>query len=224
MLMPLLLTIIIATVFGTIFNMPMGDYMPYILSGLVVWDLVIASAVGGSNAIMGSEQYIRQVSHPLIIYTLKGAIVSSVTFLIAVISLVIWVSFINPVNALTGIATLPITLLVLLPLSWAIITFAALVNTKYRDYPQITALVVQILWFLSPVFFQREMFLTSPALTTWFSYNPIAHLLDLVREPFLFGRMPSLQNYAFSIAFVLFWVLIAVITHKRMKSNVIFYL
>ena len=224
MLTPLFLTIIIATVFGTIFNTPMLELAPFILSGVIVWDIIVSSFVGGSNAILSSEQYIRQASHPLSIYTLRWAIVTCATFLIALMSLIIWMLFVSPTHIWVGLVVLPLNLLVYLILSWSITTFSAFINTKYRDYPQIIALLVQMLWFLSPVFFQRELFMANPALERWFYYNPITHLLELIRAPFLYGSLPTLRNYAISLMFALGWALIAMLTSRLLKSKVIFYI
>ena len=224
MMTPLLLTIIMATVFGTVFGLPLGDFAPYVLSGLIVWDIIVSSFVGGSNAIISSEQYIRQANHPLTIYSLKWAIVTITTFMIATISLVLWMLIASPQNILMGIVTLPVTVVILLFLSWSITTFSSHINAKYRDFPQVIALLVQILWFFSPVFFQQEMFMSNPVLEMVFMYNPITHVLALVREPFLFGQLPTAQNYAFAIGFTLAWAGIAIITHKRMRSDIIFYI
>jgi lipopolysaccharide transport system permease protein len=224
MFMPLLLTLILATVFGVVFSQPMSEYAPYILSGFVVWGIIEASFVSGANAILGSEQYIRQISHPVIIYTLKWAVVTATTFLIALVGLAAWSILINPFNIVFGLFTLPLTLLIFIFLSWAITTFSAIVNTKYRDYPQIAALAIQAVWYFSSVFFKREMFLSSPVLEKFFYYNPINHLLELIRAPFLYGKLPLVEDYLFTIAFAAFWGGIAVFFYKCNKNDLIFYI
>jgi lipopolysaccharide transport system permease protein len=221
---PLFLTILMAVIFGTIFDSPLNEYAPYILSGLVVWDVIVASFVGGSNASIFSEQYVRQVNHPLTIYSLKWALVTIANFLIAIISLTIWMLCVSPANVFFELLTLPLTIIVFLALSWSITTFSAMIGTKYRDYPQIIALIMQAAWYLSPVFFKREMFLNNFMLEKLFYFNPIAHILELIRAPFLYGKLPTLENYLFSVGFVLFWFGIAFLTHRCYKNTIIFYI
>ncbi|CAM2939166.1 ABC transporter permease [Paenibacillus sediminis] len=221
---PLLLTALMSTVFGVVFKMSFSDYAPYVLSGLIVWELISSSFIGGGHSIMSGEQYIRQFNHPVLIYTLKTALVFTITFIIAMASLALWVVFIEPQNIILGIVTLPLTTLLYFLLSWAITTIAGFVNAKYRDYPQVMALVIQAVWYVSPVFFKREMFISSPTLATAFYLNPITHILNLVRNPFLNGIMPSFSDYFFTIITIVIFAFIAGVLNKRNQHKVIFYL
>lgn len=221
---PLLLTLLMSTVFGAVFNMSFSDYAPYVLSGLIVWELISGSFIGGGHSIMTGEQYIRQFNHPITIYTLRSALVFTVTFLIAMMSLAIWMIFINPANLIIGLITLPLTTLLYFLMSWAITTIAGYTNTKYRDYPQVMALIIQGIWYVSPVFFKKEMFTSNPALKSLFDLNPITHILALIREPFLYGVAPNLINYGFTIGTIFVLGIIAIWVNNRNQKNVIFYL
>lgn len=221
---PLLLTLLMSAVFGVVFKMEFADYAPYVLSGLIVWDLVSSSFIGGGHSITTAEQYIRQFNHPLLIYTLRSSLVSTITFLIAITSLGIWMIFMNPENIVIGVVTLPLTTLLYFLLSWTVTTIAGLLNVKYRDYPQVIALLIQAVWYVSPVFFKKEMFTSSPALEMAFFLNPITHILNLVRNPFLYGTMPSPSDYVFTIITIIIFGLIAGILYKKNHSKVIFYL
>ncbi|QCT04498.1 ABC transporter [Paenibacillus algicola] len=221
---PLLLTLLMSTVFGVVFKMEFSDYAPYVLSGLIVWELISSSFIGGGHSIMAGEQYIRQFNHPVTIYTLKTALVYTISFVIAMISLAGWVLFKNVENVILGILTMPITILLYFCLSWAITTIAGYTNAKYRDYPQVMALVIQATWYVSPVFFKKEMFTSSPALEAAFYMNPITHILNLIRNPFLYGIMPSVSDYLFTIGSILILTLVAIVVNSRNSTKVIFYL
>ncbi|ANY70498.1 ABC transporter [Paenibacillus sp. BIHB 4019] len=221
---PLLLTLLMSAVFGTVFNMSFTDYAPYVLSGLIVWDLISASFIGGGYSIMTGEQYIRQFNHPVIIYTLRSALVTTVTFVLAMTSLAVWMLFTRPEHVVLGIMTLPLTIMLYFCLSWSITTIAGFTNAKYRDYPQVMALVIQAVWYVSPVFFKKEMFTSNPTLGALFNLNPITHILALVREPFLYGAMPTISNYTFTIGTIILFAGIAVWVNKNNHNKVIFYL
>ena len=221
---PLCLTLIMSFVFATVFNVELVTYAPYILAGLIFWDLINNSFVSGGFTIISSEAYIRQFCHPITIYTLKSAIVYTITFLIALISLTIWILIISPENLIIALLSLPLTVFLFFLLSWAGTTIAAYTNTKYRDYPQMMPLIMQTLWYLSPVFFQEDMFTKNPILHNWFNINPITHMLFLLRKPFLEGIFPSLQNYSIMIATVLIFGIIAIVISRKNSKNIIFYI
>lgn len=223
-LQPFFLTIIMAIVFSTIFNEPLGDYILYILSGIVVWDVLSAGIVGGGNCLMVSEQYIRQFNHPIIIYSLRYTVLTIITFSIEIFALVFWVFIYSPINLVFGIITFPLTCIIYFILAWALTTIAGYANTKYRDYPQVMSLVMQALWYVSPVFFRHEMFTRSTSLEIFVYYNPITHILNLIREPFVYGRMPSSFSYLYTILITLVIVFFAFRMNKRNAKKIIFYL
>lgn len=223
-LQPLFLTMIMACVFSIVFKQPLGEYAVYILSGIVVWNLISASIVGGGNSILSAEQYIRQFNHPVTIYTLRSAVLNIVTFLIEMIALAIWVAFNGISNLLLGIITLPLTITIYFILSWACTTIAGFSNCKYRDYPQVMALCMQALWYVSPVMFQRQIFESNDKLKLLYELNPVSHVLNLVRNPMLYGKMPSLLDYVYTIVLMLLVTLWAYFVNKKNGKKIIFYL
>lgn len=224
MIQPLALTLILSFVFSTIFNQPMGDYALYVLSGLVVWDLIMSAFNAGGQSLISAEAYIRQFNHPKIIYSLRSAIVYTYTFLIELLGLVLWLLFIKPENILFGLATLPVTVVLVFVFAWEVTTIAAYTNTKYYDYPQLIGLALQAVYFVSPIFLQTEVFVNKAGLKFLYIYNPITHFLNLVREPFLYKKMPTLFDYGFVITVLLIIGLIAYLLNKKNEKTVIFYL
>lgn len=221
---PLFLTIILSVVFGVVFNQPLGEYSMYILSGIVVWDMMQASVVGGGNSLFGSEQYIRQFNHPITIYTLRYSLLNITIFLLELVALIIWVLFFRPENLILAFFTVPLTLLLYFPMIWSLSTIAGYSGAKYRDYPQIMLLVMQMLYYLSPVFFKQEMFMSSPVLTLLLEWNPITHILNLLRAPFVYMQMPSIRDYIFVMATDIVVILWAVWVNRNNAKKVIFYL
>lgn len=221
---PLCLTAIMSVVFATAFQTDLASYAPYILSGILCWDVFSNAFVGGSYSIISNDAYIRQFSHPITIYTLKSAIVYTISFLIALTALVIWILFVSPANILMALFSLPLTICLFFVLAWAGTTISAFTATKYRDYPQLIPLILQTLWYVSPVFFQKEMFQSVPALEIWFQINPITHMLQLVRAPFLDGVLPTLVDYLFSFGFVGVLAIFAYFKNKHDAKDIIFYI
>ena len=96
LLQPLLLTLMMTMVFGVVFKLPLGEYAPYILSGMLVWDVILGSIIYGANAFLSGESYMRQFAHPVAIYSLRASLVVICTFLMALLSLVFWILFTKP--------------------------------------------------------------------------------------------------------------------------------
>lgn len=223
-LQPLFLTMIMAIVFSTVFHQSLGEYAVYILSGIVVWNLISASIIAGGNSILSAEQYIRQFNHPVTIYSLRSAVLNIITFLIEMIALAIWVLLSRPLNLVIGIISLPITCLFYFILSWSCTTIAGFSNCKYRDYPQIMALCMQAIWYISPVMFQEQLFLSNNKLKLLYMWNPITHVLNLVRRPMLYGQWPNLQDYIYVGVLAIICCSWAYWINKNNEKKIIFYL
>jgi lipopolysaccharide transport system permease protein len=211
-------------VFSTVFRQQLGEYLIYILSGIVVWDLISSSTISGGGCILNSEQYIRQFNHPITIYTLRYALLNTITFAIEINALFFWILISRPFNLIIGLLTLPLTLVLYFLLAWPVTTIAGYLNAKYRDYPQVMALVMQTIWYLSPVFFKKEQFLSNKMLSLFFDLNPITHILSLIREPLLYGKMPSIQNYGYVLLTILIFSFWAYKVNKNNEKKIIFYL
>lgn len=224
MIQPLALTLILSFVFSTIFNQPMGDYALYVLSGLVVWDLILSSFSSGGQSLISVEAYIRQFNHPKTIYTLRSAIVYTYTFLVELLGLVLWLLILKPGNVLFGLMTLPITIVFVFIFAWEVTTIAAYTNAKYYDYPQLIGLILQAVYFVSPIFLQTEVFINKAGLKTLYEFNPITHFLNLVREPFLYRRMPTLFDYGFVLGVLVIIGIIAYLINRKNEKKVIFYI
>lgn len=221
---PLCLTAIMSVVFSVAFKSDLATMAPYILSGILTWELVSSSFVGGASVIVANDSYIRQFNHPITIYTLKSAIVYTISFLISMIALIIWTAVVNPVHLVAGLLSLPLTCFLLFFFSWGAVTIAAYTNTKYRDYPQMVPLILQALWYISPVFMQESLFLSSPVLSTWFRINPVTHLLYLVRKPFLNGRFPDPIDYLYMLGIIAVVLFFAWRINKKNEKTIVFYI
>lgn len=222
-LQPLLLTLIIGSVFSFVFQQEMREYAPYILSGLLVWDLISSSVIGNSHSFLQAEMYIKQYTHPAIIYPLRAALVSTVSFLIATISLLIWITILYPQHIAVILISLPLTVFIYFMLSWPVSIISSHINIRFRDYPYIMNLVMQIMWYFSPVFFKRDMFLNNQVLKMVFTLNPVTQILNLIRCPMFDGCLASLATYAYVMLLVICILIIAWYVNRKCEKNLIFY-
>lgn len=220
---PLGMTLLISIVFSKLFHTDIKLYAPYILSGIIVWDFVTSSVVGGSLAFVQADAYIKQCKHPLAIYTLRIVLSNLVVLMMASITLACWAGVVLPQNFgavwLSALIVYPIVVMIAWPLS----TLLAYAGTRFRDIPHALGLVMQAVWFVSPVYFEAKLFKNGD-LHALIDYNPVYHLLQLVRAPLLEGKAPTLENIYFCLATAAIFALLAWLVGRRAERKVIFYL
>lgn len=220
---PLGLTLLLSFVFSRIFGTEIGAYAPYILSGLVTWEYVTTTVQGGSLAFVQADAYIKQNRHPLAIYTLRNAVSGLAVLSVASISLFAWVWVALPENLSWSWLAVPTILPLLLAVAWPFATIMAYFSTRFRDIPYALGLIFQAMWFVSPIYFQESTFRRGD-LHLLLDYNPIYHLLQIVRAPLLSGEWPQPVNYAWVIGSAIVLALIAWAVGRVAERKVIFYL
>lgn len=220
---PLGMTLLLAVVLSKMFKSDIFTYAPYILSGIIVWECVTACVTGGALSFVQADAYIRQCRHPLAIYTLRTVLSSLAVLALASIALFGWSAVVLPENFgwhwLATLGIFPMLGLILWPLS----TLLAYIGVRFRDVPHATGLIMQALWFVSPVYFEVKMF-RQGGLDALVDYNPIYHLLQLARAPLLDGEWPTAENFAFPFLAAVVCTLIAWAIGRRAERKVIFYL
>jgi lipopolysaccharide transport system permease protein len=222
-LQPLGMSVLLANVLGRLFKIDVVEYLPYILSGIIVWEFVVSSTVSGSLAFVQADSYIKEVRQPLAIYTLRTTLTSLFIVCLASTTLVLWIALTKPGNFGLAWLSLPGAFAFLLLIAWPLSTTLAYFAARFRDIPPALTLILQALWFLSPVFFQAEFF-RAGGMAALVDYNPIYHLLELFRAPMLHNRMPAADNYLFCAATVALLTLVAVLVGRKLERKVIFYL
>ena len=81
LLHPILMTIVLCTVFGQFFHR--GDlktYAPFLLSGLIFWNFITTAMNQGCLCFFLGESYIRQHPAPLAIYPLRTTLGAGIHF------------------------------------------------------------------------------------------------------------------------------------------------
>lgn len=220
---PLGMTLLLAVVLSKMFKSDIFTYAPYILSGIIVWECITACVTGGALSFVQADAYIKQCKHPLAIYTLRTVLSSLIVLALASISLLGWSAIVLPqhigVHWLAIFTVFPLMGLILWPLS----TLLAYIGARFRDVPHATGLVMQALWFLSPVYLEVKMF-RQGGMDFLVDYNPVYHLLQIVRAPLLEGNWPTLENYLITFATAIVIAVVAWLVGRSAERKVIFYL
>ena len=97
----------------------------------------------------------------------------------------------------------------------------AILCTRFRDITPIIQSLVQVLYFFTPIMWQPK---TLPQQYAYLAeYNPIHHLMELVRAPML-GQTATLDSWLWSFGLLAFFFVAAVVMHDRYRARVAYWL
>lgn len=221
---PVAMTALLSIVMERFFSMPMRYLAPYIFIGMIVWELLLTSVMNGCNALINAESYIKLFKHPMAIYPLRSSITVFINFLVAGIGVLVWCIVAMPQNfyGITWLVCIPATVLLFL-ICWCNGIIGAFFSLRFSDLPQLVVIAMQMLWYISPVFFPLELFKKS-RLDFLLQYNPVYHILELFRQPILHGATPNVSNWLWSLGWVVFMILCAGLTIVFLERKSIYYL
>ena len=206
MIQPLAMTLLYGFVLTSIFHQPVVQSLIFIYSGIICWDLILFAAVSGTYAFINAAPYLNQFPHPIAIYPLRVSLVGGINFLFAFLGFLGLVLILNPNSISITWLSIPIGIALLLLTTWPIAIICAIIGTIYRDLSQAITIFLQAIWFVSPVFFQPQVFINGH-IEFLVYYNPLYHLLQLIRCPFIDGVFPSLINYGVTVLLILaLWI------------------
>lgn len=187
---PLAFSLMIAVVYGTIFKQDSyWQFAVYVFSGMLVWEYFTSTAIGSLDALVNASGYLRQLRIPFLVFQMRGPLVSSVIFLFGFAGLV-------TLLLILGQAPPPGWHLLLIPMA---LVFAflfvmpvgiilSILGAKFRDMRYITMIVLQAMFFVTPVMLTRDV-LQNPKLEFLHYVNPAVPLISLFREPLLYGQL-----------------------------------
>ena len=209
----------LAVVFGGLMGHDYRQTFPQIIAGILTWT-VLGGAYGEASGLFvmsGGTMMTQRL--PLSFHVLLMMYRVFVNFVAQLLTL--WAVFL--LMRIGGPPTWQV--LLGLPLlfctSSLICLIIAIPSTRYRDFGQFVANLVSLLFFLTPVFWtptqmsRRQQFLVT--------YNPLAHLLEIVREP-LIGRRVDMVHWEWSLATFAVTVVVAIAMLAAYRKRVVFWL
>jgi ABC-2 type transport system permease protein len=185
--------------YGTLFGEDITTFLPYVATGLLIWNFVNGCILEGSEVFIANEGLIRFLPAPISLHVYRLLWRQTLFFLH---NLVIWlllvIIFPQPLSASVLLAV-PAFLLLLLNGGWLAV-LAGIVATRFRDIPPIIASLTQLLFFMTPIVWSYERLKSNP-LSAYIELNPVMHFVEIVRQPLL--GQPIVWRH---------WVVVGVIT------------
>jgi lipopolysaccharide transport system permease protein len=223
LLHPIATTLVLCVAFYKIFNVPIQEYLPFLLAGLAWWGYVTGTISRGCQCFVEAEGYIRQHPVPMAVYPLRTALGAMIHFVIALVLVLILTWCLKGFINLAALPAVAAGLAILLVFGWAAGVVAGYVNTIFRDIQHLTDIVFQVLFYLTPVMYTADV-MTRSGMLLLLRLNPLTHLLKIVRDPLVYGQVPSLRAYAVSIAATFLIAVTAMLLLGRLQRKVVLYL
>jgi lipopolysaccharide transport system permease protein len=183
-------------------------YALYLLTGLVPWLFFQSVVMATSSALQQNMHLITKVYFPRLVLVASAVASASFDYLWMLLILLV-VAF---VHGMVELSSLPVILgwsVVILTLATATGMGVAALSVYYRDLAIALPVLLQVVFFLSPVVYAVTM--VPEHYLFWYYLNPVATLVESVRSAFglsshagLFHQLLAIGTAAFSAVAALF--------------------
>lgn len=188
---PLLQLLTFVLIFRLVLAIEVAHYASYVLTGLLVWQWLQKSTLQATGTIIGNRALIRQPGFPVSVLPVAVAVTGLIHFVLA---LPVLLGFLVVDRANLGIALvwLPLLMAIQLGVVVAASYLLAGLNVAFRDTQHILTSLLQVLFYLTPVFYSIERI---PAeYRDLYALNPMVPLLTGYRQILIEGRPPSWES------------------------------
>lgn len=210
----------ISFVWAPLFGTKLDVYLPFFASGMVAWTLV-STLVNESCTIFSSgEGLIKQLNFPfssLVYMTVWRNLIVFLHHL--VILFLIYIFF--PPQSWSALFLLPIGLMIIAVHSVALGIVISLICSRFRDVSPLITNLMQVLLFVTPIFWSAEQLGSKGKFFIEFNY--MYHLVSVVREP-LRGHVPSLSSYMITFIGGVVCLIFMLELYARFRRRIVYWL
>jgi ABC-type polysaccharide/polyol phosphate export permease len=185
---PVLHTAVLTVAFANIFRSSLPRYPVYVLSGLVCWNFFTTTTVFAMNSLIWGGSILGRIYIPRTIFA-AAAVGNGLTSLgLALMPLAVTMLVMGHPWSL-ALVTVPAAVLLLAAFVFGVSLLVSSVAVLFTDFVEFYQVVVQALFFLTPVMYPVEI------LPAWAApllrFNPLFYLLEMFRMPVYFGQFPD---------------------------------
>lgn len=213
-----IMVVALGVVYAQIFRVSLQDFMPFLCVGMLVWGLLSSLLSEAGMLFAGSESFIKQVRLPYSTYVFRFVWTRIIIF---AHNFVIYFGILAYFRLWPGgvaIYALPAFAVLVLNGVCAVTTLGIL-SARFRDIPQIVVSLVQILFLVTPIMWKPELLSGRDALMT---FNPVFHLIELVRAPLL-GEWPKSTSISAVAAITVINMAVAGLLFMRFRSRIAYW-
>jgi len=214
----------IGILYAALLDMPLQEFLPYVTVGLIVWNLINASIIEGSEVFVANEGLIKQLPSALSVHIYRLVWRQMLFFahnlliyVIMVVAFGVWRNL-----SWASLAAIPALGLIVLNALWVSIVFG-IFATRYRDIAPILSSLTLLLFVLTPIMWTTQSLEAQGGAVRdrakIAELNPLFHYLDIVRAPMI-GQPQELYHWYIVITITVVGWAVALLALGKYRARV----
>lgn len=209
----------IGLLYSQVQHQPFKEFLTFFGCGMLAWTFLTQMIAEGSQVVIESEGLLRSVPLPVPLLAARMVYRNVIILLHNALVIGLMLAILGSAPGPTAWIT-PLALLLYVPIGWFFAIAFGPICARFRDLPQVISSGMQVLFFLTPIFWVPGGSMDRHAVLT---VNPFYHLISIVREPLL-GRMPTELNWIVSFSVLGTLAVLALLTTAIARKRVFLWL
>ncbi len=231
-LRPLTMFLILYLVFAYFFKLGKDTphFATYLFAGVVFWAFFTEATMTSLSSIVERGELIRKTNFPKLVIVLSRLFAASINMAINTVVIIVLVLLVpgEQMGATVSwtIVFLPLLIIELLVLAFALSLMLSALYVKFRDVGQIWEVFLQVAYYLTPVLYPMSVVLSlgpGETIAKFMVLNPLAQIIQDIRyiaiTPQTVGYASLFENGAWRLIPISFVVILLIVSIKFFKSQ-----
>jgi ABC-type polysaccharide/polyol phosphate export permease len=198
-----------------------AEYVPFLAAGMIVWIMFSTILTEAGTLFLSAAHLFKELRFEYSILVYAAVWRNLIVFLHNLIAFVVVIAILAPQRiTLDTLLVLPGLVIVIANALWVTLFFGMLC-LRYRDVQQFIMSIIQVLLFVTPIFWPPEA-LSGSGRWVFIGVNPIYHIIEVVRRPLL-GEAPSALSYAVALIVTAFGLAFTFGVFNRFRRRIAFW-
>lgn len=218
---PLLMAMIISTVFSKLFRVQMENFVVYYLTGSLIFNFMSEATSGALASVIGSAGLIKKVYIPKYIFPIEKCLFALVNTMFSLVATFILMPFLGVPLKIT-VLLFWVPLIYVLMFSVGVGMLLSATNVFFRDIGHLYSVWITAWMYLTPILYPKELI---PDSIRWFTTaNPMYYYVDYFRSVMMYNTIPDFKTNVLCAAFSVAFLIIGLIVFKLTQDRFILYI
>lgn len=218
---PILTTIVLTIIFGSLLGRGDETFPMYILSGRLLYSFFSSGTKACSKSIKSNSGLIKKVYVPKYLYPMSSVLYNYVIFLISLIVMIPLGLYCHITPTLSWFLVI-LPLILLLFLTFGVGMILATVTVFFRDMEYLWDVVLMIVMYTCAIFYYPETILNGKY-GALLKYNPLFCIIDNFRS-FLYGNAVNWGYMLYTFIFSIICIIIGTYMFYKKQDEFILYI
>ena len=221
MLQPLLMMLVLQTVFSSLFRFNVNNYPVFAMAGILFWNFFSQSIVASMNSLRGNAQLLKKVPVPKEVYPLATVISGVLNLIFALVPLLL-ILIVTHQPLSPALLFLPVSILLAALFTLGTGLLLSPLSVFFSDVVEMVTVILSVVMYLTPIFYPKEIV---PEKWRWIvRFNPVRSILEVFRDPIYYGKIPPFRHLGTCVLIAAIALIVGAVAFRRSSDRIPFYI